>query len=752
MTLSFADQREAAQAAQRAVSGDAQQEVHASEAQALQEIPHETYINDVYVTKLFRAAGQQDVELVRALVARIGSTDVLDKRKRTPLCVASAQGAISTMQLLLEGLPPATKYGKPIKGANTAHCDVDGATPLHFACAGGHESAAAELIRRGAPVDVCDNAGKTPLTYACESLSKSCVTLLLNNGAAVNAVRADAVAPILALVAVDLSAAEKTYGDSQTVAQVANEVLTKLLESGAKPNVADDDGNTPLHVATSNSRPHFVKTLTRTEGVALAPFNYNGQTPLHIAAFLGDRIVATLLVDSVTRGTPEISMAAPAKKPGQKSRREGVPVPVPGAGITPLHCACLGGREEIAKVLLHAGARAGAEDASGRSPLYYAAFCGHADLVKLMLTRQQNAVAPTQIDGADMGGRSALHAAAFMARDEVVHLLADQNADLSQADAEGRTALHLAAAAGNASTCEAMLEHPRASACHLSTVTDDDGRIASHLAAAQGHAETLEAILDFGAPADAPTNPLATTTSKAGWTPLHAAAHAGASECVAVLLSRNADPAAVDAEGRTPLHLAVYSGVAESVALIIEALTEPRKGGRRSSTPDQRRKSVVAAASATASGTPLEAMESGEGFTALHVASQFGQIACAKLLIDAGANVNAVTSKHQSTPLHLAALHGQAQMALFLAQSGGAVSLADYAGRTALHCAAYFGHTLCGLALVRMGGSLAAKDNGGNTPVTAAVLGGYRELARALEEESRRPDAEGVSRQGQGQS
>ena len=168
---------------------------------------------------------------------------------------------------------------------------------------------------------------------------------------------------------------------------------------------------------------------------------------------------------------------------------------------------------------------------------------------------------------------------------------------------------------------------------------------------------------------------------------------------------------------------------------------------RRSSTPDQRRKSVV-----VASGTPLEAMESGEGFTALHVASQFGQIACAKLLIDSGANVNAVTSKHQSTPLHLAAMHGQAQMALFLAQSGGAVSLADYAGRTALHCAAYFGHTLCGLALVRMGGSLAAKDNGGNTPVTAAVLGGYRELARALEEESRRPDAEGVSRQGQGQS
>ena len=745
------------------------------------EVPHEAHAQ-ARVIKLFRCVGEGDEELAEALLRRIGDADVEDAKGRTALCNAAAQGAANTARLLLQGIAAETKHGRGIPGANPNHADHQGLAPLHFACAAGHAELAGVLLDNGADIDAVDGAGGTPLTHACDALSTTCVDLLLERGA--NPKRAPGKpehnTPLLALASVDHAAAEKAFGSAEKVHRLVDDIVRRLFATDIDPNDADSDGNTPLHHAVSRGKAALVKTLSRQEGVLLSPFNNAGQTPLHVAAFLGDRTVVTLMIDAVSRGVEELSIRTPGmeevqkaktpKTPNDASAQSGgeqpkkklkkkrtllgdvpapappgeaaapakqeppppPPPPPPGAGITPLHCACLAGRDIAAKLLLNNGARAGSQDLLLRSPLYFAAFCGHAEIVRLLLTRQGNAASPVQIDGADAAGRTPLHAAAFMARDDVVHILADANANLALGDNEGRTALHLAAAAGNTSTCEALLEHPRSETCQLATVADVDGRLASHLAAAQGHAETLETILDFGAAADAPVNKLANAASASGSTPLHAAAAAGATECVAVLLARNAPPSSMDAEGRTPLHLAARVGIAETVALLVEGVGALPKSKGRSPSPVN----VLAA---------LDAAEATEGYTALHVAARHGHVACAKLLFDSSANINAPTAKQLVTPLHIAAMHGQAQMALFLAQCGADVSNFDYAGRTPLHCAAYFGHTLCGLALVRMGASLTARDNGGNTPVTAAVLGGYRELARALEEESRRPDAEGVA-------
>ena len=63
----------------------------------------------------------------------------------------------------------------------------------------------------------------------------------------------------------------------------------------------------------------------------------------------------------------------------------------------------------------------------------------------------------------------------------------------------------------------------------------------------------------------------------------------------------------------------------------------------------------------------------------------------------------------------------------------------DSGKRTALHIAAYRGETLCGLALIRLGASIDQLDDRGNTPVTAAIAAGFRECAKALEDEALRP-------------
>ena len=63
----------------------------------------------------------------------------------------------------------------------------------------------------------------------------------------------------------------------------------------------------------------------------------------------------------------------------------------------------------------------------------------------------------------------------------------------------------------------------------------------------------------------------------------------------------------------------------------------------------------------------------------------------------------------------------------------------DLKGRTALHLAAYKGETLSGLALLRMGARLDIKDSPyDRTPVAAALSAGYREAAKAFEEEATR--------------
>lgn len=65
------------------------------------------------------------------------------------------------------------------------------------------------------------------------------------------------------------------------------------------------------------------------------------------------------------------------------------------------------------------------------------------------------------------------------------------------------------------------------------------------------------------------------------------------------------------------------------------------------------------------------------------------------------------------------------------------------AERTALHLAAAKGKTLAGLALVRLGLDINKEDAVGRTAIAVAVASGYKECARALEDEARRLKASG---------
>jgi uncharacterized protein len=109
-------------------------------------------------------------------------------------------------------------------------------------------------------------------------------------------------------------------------------------------------------------------------------------------------------------------------------------------GDTAIGIAALRGKLAIVQRLVAAGAKLETE---GWAPLHYAAFNGHADVIRYLIDKQ------VSVDARAPNGQTALMFAAKNDHLEVVRLLVSANADIQARDANGTTALSLAIDAGN---------------------------------------------------------------------------------------------------------------------------------------------------------------------------------------------------------------------------------------------------------------------------------------------------------------
>jgi Ankyrin repeats (3 copies) len=125
---------------------------------------------------------------------------------------------------------------------------------------------------------------------------------------------------------------------------------------------------------------------------------------------------------------------------------------------TPLHIAAKFGRDDLAAILLSAGADPNARDKRGDRPLHLAAEEGHPGVVRLLLRRGANLEANGSMD------RTALHAAAdglggtadANGRLQVASLLIERGADVN-AQVRGSRFTALRVAVGSRSTAIADL-------------------------------------------------------------------------------------------------------------------------------------------------------------------------------------------------------------------------------------------------------------------------------------------------------
>jgi len=365
-------------------------------------------------------------------------------------------------------------------------------------------------------------------------------------------------------------------------------------------------------------------------------------------------------------------------------------------GTSALHWAVHRNDAEMAGLLIRAGATVGAGNRYGVQPLMLAAGNGSAAIARLLLDAGADA-------GASLNGETALMVASRSGNVDLVALLADRGANVNAVESwRGQTALMWAASEGHVDVVRLLVKHG-ANIHERSKV----GFTALLFAARQGQIDAAMALLDAGANPDDTLRGVA-PNSTAGSGP--AAAQVGVNafliaagnahyQLATMFLERGADPNAAP-RGWGALHQVSWvrkAGVAGS--------NNPAPVGSGSMGSLEFVKTLVlygADVEARVTRRPPVGVTSLNmvGATPLLLAARTADAEYMKLLVDLGADPKA-TNEDGTTVLMIAAGIGTAapgedpgtepevleavQLALAL---GNDINAVDYKGETAMHGAA----------------------------------------------------------------
>lgn len=579
-------------------------------------------------TFLAKAAHDGSAEIAKILLAHKSDPLISDHQGQTPLTLASRQGHVKVLSVLLEW---AKSQDTERAAQMMEHVDHEGWTALRSAAWGGHCEAVRLLLDAGADVNGCDNEGRTALRAAAWGGHEEIVLTLLDYGAQINKADSKGRTPLIAAA---------YMGHYETV-----EIL---LDHNAEVDIADRDGRTALLVValcvpTAAGIKGFgeVAGLLLERGADPGHRDHDGMTPLLLAAYEGHEDVVELLLEAGA----DVDETAGAD--GSVSA---------AAAVTPLLAAAAMGHMNTVSKLLFWGAAVDAIDCEGRTALCLAAARGSLEVVRALLDRGLDE------NHKDDLGWTPLHAAACEGHRNVCAALTDKGsmARIGEMDIEGRTPLILAAQEGHWSTVKLLLDR-RSPIDHRAY----DGHSALSSAFLEGHADVAELLMKRGADTDVRDSegrpllyllvldgcldmaslliekggvPLESRDSE-GRTALHVASWQGNVDIVDLLLKHGANPNAQDAEGRPPLHSVAWTGHSKVGHCILES---------------------------TSVNIDLACHQ---GATALSIAAQEGHTNIVKMLLEKGANPNHI-DKYGRSLVKVAGKHGHFNIVTILESYG----------------------------------------------------------------------------------
>ncbi|XP_076008872.1 B-cell lymphoma 3 protein homolog [Genypterus blacodes] len=222
----------------------------------------------------------------------------------------------------------------------------------------------------------------------------------------------------------------------------------------------------------------------------------------------------------------------------------------------------------------------------------------------------------------------------------------------------------------------------------LATRQDEDGDTALHIAVVKGEVAIVHRLIYLLQQARRGLD----IYNNLRQTPLHLAVITQQAGMVEALLGAGADPTALDRNGQSALHLCCEYDQRDCLAVVL-SLSSP--------------------------ATCLE-LRNYEGLTPLHLTVQRGCKDLARILLDAGADINALDIKSGQSPLMHAVESNNSDMVHFLIENSCDVNSQSYSGNTALHSACGRGQVDTVRLLLKSGADCSLKNYHNDTPVMVA--------------------------------
>ncbi|CAM4594097.1 unnamed protein product [Lepidochelys olivacea] len=534
--------------------------------------------------------------------------------------------------------------------------DDSNAVSIFDAAAKGDLSDLAKVLKEN-DINAVNASNKTLLHIAAANGHVAIIEYLINKGAKLDVKDKKGRTPLHRAI-------EKCQDDAVKV----------LLQADAYIYSLDKEAKTPLHLAAQNHHTHILKRILKEE----ARCYKNRQNFLHKAALKDESNLAQMLLKN----------GAPANAKDEK-------------GQTALGYAISQGSEKTVKVLLEAGA-------SIDSNIIDVAFNNHKQSIVRILLEYSKGLSPEMMvsalfkavqknlhgivaalvdRGTDINAHNEMQStpllmACEMGKTETAEVLIAKGASLEEKMPNSNTVLHVAVQAGAVSITNLLLRKGMDA-----NITSQGEQTPLHVAAFHNKGSIVDILINAGAKINAVTKELVTplhvasqrgnvdfaqqllhhkanvnVKDKQSKTPLHLAAEKGDYAMVELLFSFNADPNAMDKEKKTPLHTAAMGGHLNTVKVL---LAQKAKVG----------------------------IKDMDGCTPMHYATIKGNAEIVQILLTAAKNKN-IDDKNiwRKTPLHLAAEHGHSDLIHLLLSNGSTINALDNNKDTPLHCACKAGH------------------------------------------------------------
>ncbi|XP_074141587.1 transient receptor potential cation channel subfamily A member 1 [Sminthopsis crassicaudata] len=428
-------------------------------------------------------------DIVKVLIEH-STTDVnlIGENGNTPLMLACSKDNSEALKLLVES------------GAKICKTNKFGCFPVHIAAFSGSKKCIEMLLKFGEEqgfsrqyqINFLNNRNSSPLHFAVQSGDLEMIKICLANGAQINLeengkctalhfAATQGAIEIVKLMISSYSGSEDIIntvdGNNETLLHRVSlfdhhELAEYLISMGANINSIDDEGRSPLLLATSSASWNIVNLLL-SKGVDVEIKDYFGRNFLHLTVlqpyglknlkpeFLQMQCIKNLVMDE------DID------------------------GCTPLHYACSQGVPLSVNNLLRLDVSICIKSKDNKSPLHFAANFGRINTCQRLVHEMTDT---RLLNEGDHNGMTPLHLAAKNGHDKVVKFLLKKGA-LFLSDHNGWTALHHASMGGYTQTMKIILDTNMKCTDHI----DEEGNTALHYAAREGHSKAVALLLDYDA-------------------------------------------------------------------------------------------------------------------------------------------------------------------------------------------------------------------------------------------------------------